>query len=338
MNSWAEYRHFEYLLAVVERGGLRAAAEQLRTAESNLSVQAKQFQEYFSIELFRKTKDGRIQLTETGIAFKPIAQGLLDARDEAIAALKAIERGQIRTLKMGCTPFVDPELFEMACALHKEILPGCPIRPTHGDAVQLAEELVLGEMDAAIMTLPISDPHLLKEALRQDRLVACLRADDPLAGKAAILPADLKSNLGVLRHPRQHPEAHSWLLALLEEAGVQLKEFSRASHPVEMQALVKAGCGLALLREGTILAAGLTTRPIVGVNWTVETAFVYNKQLHPKTIPVLARNLKRRLATQPVKGRSSEAMDDRTPRSGSAKHPPRSERGGQGEYPRWRRA
>jgi len=196
----------------------------------------------------------------------------------------------------------------------------------------------LGEIGAAIMTLPISDSRLCEEALRQDRLVACLRADDPLAGKAAILPADLESNLGVLRHPRQHSEAHSWLLALLEEAGVQLKEFSRASHPVEMQTIVKAGYGLALLRERTVLAAGLTTRPIAGVNWTVETAFVYNKQLHPKTIPVLARSLKRRLATQPVKSRSSEAMDARTPNSGSAKHPPRSERSGQGEYPRWRRA
>jgi hypothetical protein len=47
----------------------------------------------------RKGKDGRIKLTATGVAFKPIAQGLLDARDEAIAALVAIERGEIRALK-----------------------------------------------------------------------------------------------------------------------------------------------------------------------------------------------------------------------------------------------
>jgi hypothetical protein len=33
-------------------------------------------------------------LRPTGIAFKAIAQGLLDARDEAIAALVAIERGR----------------------------------------------------------------------------------------------------------------------------------------------------------------------------------------------------------------------------------------------------
>jgi hypothetical protein len=68
MNDWAEFRHFKYLLAIVENKGFRAAAEQLHTAQPNLSAQAKQFQDLSAIHLFRKGKDGRIKLTETGIA------------------------------------------------------------------------------------------------------------------------------------------------------------------------------------------------------------------------------------------------------------------------------
>jgi hypothetical protein len=71
MNDWAEFRHFKYLLAIVEHKGFRAAAEQLHTAQPNLSAQAKQFQELSATHLFRKGKDGRIKLTETGVAFKP---------------------------------------------------------------------------------------------------------------------------------------------------------------------------------------------------------------------------------------------------------------------------
>jgi hypothetical protein len=59
---------------------------------------------------------------------------------------------------------------------------------------------------------------------------------------------------------------------------------------------VKQGYGFALIREGTVLDTELITRPIVGVDWTVDTAIVYNKVRHPKTIPVLVRHLKRRLA------------------------------------------
>jgi DNA-binding transcriptional LysR family regulator len=335
MNNWAEFRHFRYLLAIVEHKGFRAAAEHLRTAEPNLSVQARQFQEAFAIQLFRKSKDGRIQLTETGVAFKAIAQGVLDARDEAIAALVAIDHGQVRTLNLGCAPFVDPELLRVACEMHKEIVPGCTIRPTHGDSVQLVEELLLGEIDAAIMTLPVIDSRLCIEAIRRDRLVACLRADHALASKAALRPADLQNNLAVLYHPQRHPEAHARLLDWLGEGGIQIGKFSRASHPTEMQALVKAGYGLALIREGTVLDAELTTRPIARVDWAVDTAFVYNKQLHPKTIPVLARNLRRRLAVLPIKGRSPEVITAPNTRNGSAKRPPRSEDNGRSKLPCW---
>jgi len=133
MNDWAEFRHFRYLLEIVKQEGFRAAAESLHTAQPNLSAQAKQFQELSNVHLFRRGKAGRIELTETGIAFGAIAQGLLDARDEAIAALVAIERGQIQTLRFGCTSLVDQELFHTCCQMHKEILPLCPVLPTHGD-------------------------------------------------------------------------------------------------------------------------------------------------------------------------------------------------------------
>jgi hypothetical protein len=56
------------------------------------------------------------------------------------------------------------------------------------------------------------------------------------------------------------------------------------------------------------LDAELTTRPIAGVDWAVDTAFVYNKRNHPKTIPVLARHLIRRLAVLRGKNRSPGAI------------------------------
>ncbi len=85
-------------------------------------------------------------------------------------------------------------------------------------------------------------------------------------------------------------------MELLAETGLKIDEYSRASHPTEIQELVKQGYGFALIREGTVLDTELITRPIVGVDWTVDTSIVYNKLRHPKTIPVLVRHLKRRLA------------------------------------------
>ena len=324
MNDWAEFRHFKYLLAIAEHKGFRAAAEYLHTAQPNLSAQAKQFQDLSEVHLFRKGKDGRIRLTATGLAFKSIAQGLLDARDEAIAALIAIERGEIRALKFGCTPSVDRALFHMACSLHKELMPGCPVLAAHGDTSQLVEELISGEIDVAIVTLPLSDLRLRIEEIRKDRLVVCLRKDHPLAAKATLPPADLRENLTILYHPQRHPGAHERLLELLAEAGLTINEYSRASHPTEMQELVKQGYGFALIREGTVLDTDLVTRPIMGVDWTVDTAIVHNKLNHPKTIPVVVRHLKRRLAASTNKETLHQVMA--LPYAAKAgKRPPRSD-------------
>jgi DNA-binding transcriptional LysR family regulator len=295
MYDWAEFRHFRYLLAILEKGGFRIAADELHTSQPNLTVQARQFQENASIRLFRKSKNGRISPTKTGRAFLALAPLLLEVRDETMDALIAIERGEINSVRFGSTPLVDQALFRTFCELHKELMPKCAIRPNHGDTAQLAEEIVDGMVDAAIVTLPLKHPALHIEGIRRDRLVVCLPKDHSLASKAALEATDLQNNLAVLYNPQRHPDAHQRLLELLAHAGVTVEEYSRASHPSEMQTLVKEGYGFALMREGIPLEEELTTRPIARVDWTVDTAVVYHKERHPKTIPVLVKKLRRQI-------------------------------------------
>jgi DNA-binding transcriptional LysR family regulator len=304
MNDWAEFRHFKYLLAIAEYKGFRAAAEHLHTAEPNLSVQAKQFQEMFGIRLFKRTPSGRIQLTETGVAFKAIARDLLKARDEAIAALIAVEGGEIDTLRFGCASSINRDLFRTAQDLHKEIVPECSIRPVLGGTSQLVKELLSGTIDAAIVTFAIEDERLHVEEIRRDRLLVCVRKDHALGSKGILHAEDLRGMSVVLCHPQINLKAHIQTLSFLGEAGAQIDDFAQASHPTELQALVKDGYGIALVREGMELDPDLTAKPVAGVDWTIDSSLAYNKQRHPKSIPVLARHLKRQLADRST-GRNS---------------------------------
>jgi len=318
MNDWAEFRHFLYLITILEKGGLRPAAEYLHTSQPNLSVQARQFQEYASVCLYRKAKNGHIYPTETGLAFIPLAKSVLEARDEVIAAIVAIERGEIDTIRLGSSPLADQELFRLLCSMHKELLPSCTVRRLHGDTTQLAEALLDGELDAALITLPLKHPDLCVRELRQDRLVVCIRRDSPLAERAAIQVSDLQANLTILYHPNRHPEAHARLMELLHDVGLQIKEYSSASHPTEMQALVKEGYGVALIREGMPLDEELTTRRILGVEWTVDMAVAYHRERHPKTIPILVRKLRK--ITQPTSGLPRKPPQSATGNTKSAIH------------------
>lgn len=293
MYDWAEFRHFWYLLAVLEKRGFRPAAEYLHTSQPNLSVQARQFQEYASVTLFRKSKDGRIHPTEAGLAFISLARTVLETREDAIDALIAIDRGEPKTLHLGCSSLVDQEIFRLFRAIHEQLVPSCAIRSSHGDTTQLTQDVLSGSLDAAVVTLPLNHPDLRVENLRQDKLVVCLRKDHPLAERAALNTTELHDKLAVLYHPHRHPETHARLLELVGQAGIRIADYSSASHPVEMQMLVKEGHGLALIREGTPLDEELTTRHVLGVNWTVDVGVIFHGQRHPKTIPILVRKLRK---------------------------------------------
>lgn len=318
MYEWAEFRHFRYLLSILELQGFRAAAEKLHTAQPNLSVQAKQFQENASIQLYEKLKNGRIKPTRTGEAFKAAAKYLLDALQEVMEALVAIEHDDLTVVRFGSSPLADPDLFSDLCQLHKELLPSCSIHPERGDTNQLIHDVLSGVIDLAIITRPVDNSNLIVEDLCRDRLVVCLRADHPLAQKKALKLDEIAGDLKIFYHPDRHLNAHLRLLELLGERGVRIAGYSRASHPLEMQSLIKEGYGFALIREGMSVDSELTTRPIVGVDWTVDTALIYRSDRHPKTIPVVVRQLKRQLG----KARSSIGVRLALPSAADANHQP----------------
>lgn len=77
---------------------------------------------------------------------------------------------------------------------------------------------------------------------------------------------------------------------------------------------------MGLIREGTKLDAELTTKPIAGVDWTVDTAFIYHQRNHPKTIPVLVRHLKQKLNQSATGSRSNAVRLKRPVQSVKSEH------------------
>ncbi len=69
-----------------------------------------------------------------------------------------------------------------------------------------------------------------------------------------------------------------------------------------MQEVVKSGEGFALLREGISLIDGLVTRPIVGVDWMVDTAMVFKREVKLKTLPVIAKSLRKEFSPSTTGG------------------------------------
>jgi hypothetical protein len=78
--------------------------------------------------------------------------------------------------------------------------------------------------------------------------------------------SDLSLKLKIFRDPEIHPTAHDKLVEMLVDVGIDLEASCLAATPADIQWMVRAGYGVALVDQRTIPDAGLTTRPIAGIH------------------------------------------------------------------------
>jgi DNA-binding transcriptional LysR family regulator len=144
-----------------------------------------------------------------------------------------------------------------------------------------------------LVPLPVSGDFWVVEQLTSAPLVICLKADDPLADQSEIQPSELSGRLKIFRDPDVHPYAHNRLVEMLAEIGIQPEVTCLAATPADIQWMVRAGYGLALIDQKTDLDPSLTTRPIAGMQWTADTAFVYHRKAEHLALPILVRHLQK---------------------------------------------
>ena len=297
ISDQLEFRHLRYLIAVAEEENISRAAKRLFVAQPSLSIQLKSMEEALSIELLVRVPKG-VKLTPAAEVLIAGARQILTLRDEVIAAARASHYGTIAPLRIGFSPFIDRALLQIVCSAQRALFPDCEITPKSGDAVELLSLLERGVIDAALLTLPANGIGLNIDQLSHDRLVVCMRSNDPAASQEEIAPSALEKRLKIFREPKQHPEGHRKLMEMLDVVGVHPEVASTTATPHDIQWMVRSGFGHALIREGSELEDGLVTRPVAGVSWTVDCALISKKSPSQKTIPVLVRALRKKLRLQ----------------------------------------
>ena len=259
-----ELRHLKNLTVVAEEGNISRAAIRLYISQSSLSQQMKQLEESAQTCLLVRHHGG-VHATPAAEILIAGNKHLVKICDDLLAAARSTNTAPLLPLRLGFSSFVDHDLYEMVCSIHKSLFPSCEIRPQSGDPVDLLRLLEEGEIDAALVTLPASGAGLTAHPFTQSRLVVCMKSDDPLSKLKEITPADLGSKLTIFREPKQHPEAHERLMEMLDHAGISSDIASTNKTPHDLQWMVESGRGCALIPEGSHLQDGLVTRPIAGV-------------------------------------------------------------------------
>jgi DNA-binding transcriptional LysR family regulator len=303
-----EFRHLKYITAIAEEGSFTKAAARLHVSQSALSTQIAEVEDWFNIQIFKRTPKG-VALTLVGESFLPSAAQLLQTREDFIKAMQALQQTSSRPFKLGFTPFVESHVIGTVCRSYRVLFPRAEIDPVSGEIDEILEKLKEGSIDSALLTLPLSTEGLRIQPVMSEPLVVCLRKDDPLAQQDELAPESLDGKLCIFSDPRRHPMAHMRLLEMLEQSGIRPHLANPNFNSGHVHWMVKEHQCLALIRKGEPLNEEITTRPIQGIQWTIDFAIVYTERPQHMALPLLLRELERAASEFEIKA------EKRPPRS-----------------------
>ena len=313
MSDSLTFRLLRYIQASAETLNFTRAAEQVFVAQSSLSHQVKKFENEIELLFFERLQNG-LKLTPAGRIVATFAANTLREWDQTMAMARAVQRNEVPPLRLGFSTFINAKLLEQFRKSYEGMFPGCAIQLLSGDPLLCLQRLDSRTLDCAILPLPIDSTLYTVQQIAQSPLVVCMRADDILADRAQLDIHEVAQRITIFRDPELHPAAHSRLVEMFTEVGIPIHLACAGRTSSEIQWMVKERYGLALIDQLTPLDPGLITRPIAGLNWTVDTAFVHSSNMDHVALPFIERFFKQtwsdtRRSTRPLKTRRPEQLE-----------------------------
>jgi DNA-binding transcriptional LysR family regulator len=307
------FRLLRYIKASAETLNFTRAAEQVFVAQSSLSHQIGKLESNIDVAIFDRLQNG-LKLTPAGRIVAAYAENTLRQWEQMLAMARAVQRNEVPPLRLGFSSFINAKLLEKFREGYESMFSGCAIQLLSGDPLLSLQRLDARTLDCAILPLPIDSSLYSVQQIAQSPLVVCMRSDDTLADHAQIDIHEVAQRITVFRDPELHPSAHSRLMEMFAEVGIPIHLACSARTPTEIQWMVKERFGLALIDQLSPLDSGLITRPIVGLNWTADTAFVYLSQTDHVALPFIERFLQEtwrdsRRRRSPLKPRNPEQLE-----------------------------
>jgi len=243
-----ELRHLDTLLAIARTGSFTAAADELRTVQSNVSEQVRQLEAELEVTLLVRGRRGAIP-TESGAIVLDRAARIrreLDAMRSDIAMVQELRRGEASLGVVGtASRWIIPEVVERL----RVRAPGVRLRVTEGASERLASAVLAQDLAQAVITEPVHDHRFTVRHILDEKLVG-LAPEEADLGDGPITLAEL-STLPLVLPPSANP-LRTEIEAAAANAGVDLHV------PVEVDGvrliadLVGAGAGAAILPETAV--------------------------------------------------------------------------------------
>jgi LysR family transcriptional regulator, hca operon transcriptional activator len=272
-----ELRHLRYFIAVVEEGGLTAAAERrLHTSQPSLSRQIRDLEHEVGAPLLTRTPHG-VELTPAGRAFLDHARLSIAQANTAVEAARRAAQLDKPAFRMGFLIGEEVDWLAKVTRALGEDLPDLELRVSSGYSPQLADEVQQGKLDVAIIR---REPRaeLAYRWLGREPIVVVLPSDHVLAKQSEIDVTDLKNDpfIGFSDVPHVLRDIVS---NYLERRGTPMVPTQVIDSFAVGISLVASTRGFALLPAyaANYLPWSVVSRPLKGESPTIDVVLGYHR-------------------------------------------------------------
>jgi len=189
--------HLRAFLKVAELGSVTRAAEALHQTQPAVSGQVARLEHELGRALFERLARG-VRLTDAGLLFRDKVEPILRQLDEAKAAM-AVDPDAGR-LAVAAIPTVAPYLLPGVLTAFTAAFPKARLEVMELTTAEVRRHLADGQLDVAVVALPVADESLVVEPLFDEELLLAVPTGHRLARAKVVSMTDLADEPFVLLH------------------------------------------------------------------------------------------------------------------------------------------
>lgn len=242
-----DLRQLRYFVAVARERNFTRAADTLHIAQPPLSRQIQLLEEELGVTLLIR-KSRPVRLTEAGRLFYEQAMQVLGRVEQMREATRRVGLNQQSVLSIG---FVASTLYSGLPTLVRKLRqhePDLDIQLLELMSMQQIGALKEGRIDVGFGRVRHTDPNVVSIVLYEERLVAAIPQDTPLAAESSPLPVNALVSQRLIVYPKEpRPGFADHVLSLLHEHDVRPSEVQEVREIQTALGLVAAAAGVCVI-------------------------------------------------------------------------------------------
>ncbi|CAK4066833.1 LysR family transcriptional regulator [Vibrio variabilis] len=180
-----DLKRLHYFNQLAKTGNFTKAADQLGIAQSALSTSIKKLEQQLGLKLVNRT-ERQMSLTAEGQVLLRHAKIILEDVEQAEKELQELKGLTSGVIKFGAPAMLASYFLPDALEQFKKAYPGIQINIHEAGTATLAQMLVNGELDLALIRGDREHEQIRQSLLAQDQIAACVPISHPFAKRSAI--------------------------------------------------------------------------------------------------------------------------------------------------------